>query len=223
MNVTYKLLIIISLVILVSVLDFSLSKETHKAPLETIIDSQKQPIVNNKALLDTIPKSEVTSLVIDENEQTIDELVDNVIDSSLLQHKNNQPTSVNDEQVDLVLKTIPESYHILFKNNENIDVERIENYASFIVDHQETLYNADLEKQLTDFIYQHEISHEIELNRINCNHQQCEVLGIQKNSIAWVTIQNELLIQPWFTFKKVTDYQGHNNLGNMVFLTLFTP
>ena len=161
-------------------------------------------------------------LPIEPNRVTVStqQLINDVYQKKLTPEDEKQ--QVTESKVKKVLENTPENYHVLFKSDEHISANRIEIYSEFISDKEIEPYNANIEKQIINYIYQHNMGNDIEINQVNCTSRQCEVLGIQKNSIAWITIQGDLLKEPWLSMSKVTDYQGHNSQGEMVFITLFS-
>ena len=123
--------------------------------------------------------------------------------------------------LDEVLLNIPQDYHSIFSWNTGQDDNFIEEYGQLQESQQLEEFQQEVENQISSFIFQHQQGNYIQIERLNCTRNSCEILGLTQMSNAWSDIEHDMSKTPWWPFSSSTAHNGVSENGQMVFLVLF--
>ena len=124
------------------------------------------------------------------------------------------------EKMNFALAQMPINYHPLIKWVDGKDSELINDYMVLNESPEFAQIDTELEARLSEFIYQHELSQNIQIERLNCSQTNCEIFGTETGSNTWNVIKELGKHQTWWTFKKETTRNGVGSNGQLIFLTI---
>jgi hypothetical protein len=123
--------------------------------------------------------------------------------------------------LDEVLLNIPQDYHSIFSWRTGQEDKLIQEYGQLQVAQQIETYQYEQEKQISSFIFQHEQGNFVQIERLNCTQNSCEIFGLAEMSNSWSDIERDMSNAPWWSFSSSTSHNGVSENGQMVFMTLF--
>lgn len=146
----------------------------------------------------------------------------NEFDQGKKKHSNEQSSGNEDKfTLDEVLLNIPQDYHSIFSWNMGQNDKFIQEYGKLQAAQQIEAYQHEVEKQITSFIFQHEQGSYIQIERLNCTQNFCELFGLTQMSNSWNDIERDMSNAPWWPFSSSTSQSGVSEKGQMVFIALF--
>ncbi len=126
---------------------------------------------------------------------------------------------LNDNLQSALLR-VPDTYHNIFQWSQGVDEEMIEEYAQASSEQELQITDVNLEQLLSDFVYQHELSTQIEIEMLRCTPSSCEVYGSELSSSSWGVIKEDAKQTDWWPFAKDVTRNAMGNNGEMVFMTI---
>lgn len=122
--------------------------------------------------------------------------------------------------LDEVLLNIPQDYHSIFSWRTGQEDKLIQEYGQLQLAQQIETYQYEQEKQISSFIFQHEQGNFVQIERLNCTQNSCEIFGLAEMSNSWDDIERDMSNTPWWGFSSSTSHNGISENGQMVFMTL---
>ncbi len=110
---------------------------------------------------------------------------------------------------------LPDTYHIIMAD---ADRDALEAALLFRESLQQESANLAMERNIIDFVNGHDLSHKIELERVDCTYRQCEVRGREFDSIAWLQVNQDLVTHTTPNLQLVFEGRGFNPGDTSVFL-----
>jgi len=136
------------------------------------------------------------------------------------QTKKDIPQQNLDENLNLALSRTPDTYHNIFRWSEEFDAELVSEYALAVSAQEQQLADVSLEQLFNDFIFQHELSVQVEIEVLRCTPSSCEVYGKELSSSAWGVIKDEAKQMSWWPFTMDVTRNAMGTNGEMVFITI---
>ncbi|WP_286264000.1 hypothetical protein [Thalassotalea atypica] len=191
----------------------------------------EQIIQTNEYLKTTPPKElanekvEVSTSALKSTDKNTSKVIshDEASANSLAQRQSSTQKQNNyneQEKISFALAHMPISYHPLFKWVGGEDSELINDYMVLNESPENAQIDTELEARLSAYIYQHELSSNIQIERLNCSQTNCEIFGSETGSNTWNFIIESGQHQTWWTFKKETTRNGVSTNGELIFLTI---
>lgn len=119
-----------------------------------------------------------------------------------------------------VLQSVPTNYHSIFSWKGTRDELLISEYNKVIESEVVKSFDKDLERHLSDFIYQHELSIQIALEHISCEQGGCVIYGTELQSGIWNQLIENAKSQHWWGNSKETTRSSVGSDGNLIFFSL---
>ncbi|MFT6248351.1 MAG: hypothetical protein ACJAUY_000699 [Cognaticolwellia sp.] len=125
--------------------------------------------------------------------------------------------------VERALRDIPINYHNIFSWNNGNDNELLRAYYE-ATEVKETevpaLINEVLAVELSNFIYQHELSPKIALEYLRCSSEGCVIYGVELDTGIWNQVIESAKNQPWWGFLNDSTRASVGSDGNLIFFTV---
>jgi len=174
--------------------------------------TQVVPVIKNKSVLDLISTSAVEPTIDNLSPISITNSEQVLLDSEL----NKKITATKDlpkwliDGKDSISKEdaetfLPKPYSDIVASSGGMMIDSLKQHHKDNIDYG---WAVMMEQNISDFVYLHQKSLDIELQLVNCKLTTCELRVLEKEKYSWNFIADDLRIQEWYDFSSSAS-SGH--------------